>query len=112
MEGAFEDSVIIMMGCTGVKKCAANAFVEKGAKAYIGWNGLVSSAHTDAATIEFLKRFLLKEQRLGQAIGHTMKTLGPDPKHESVLLYWPINAGGHTFRETTVKSKQAEATNG
>src|SRR4030067_1215110 len=43
MNGSFKNTIIIMMGCTGMKKCIASAFLQKGANAYIGWNRLVSA---------------------------------------------------------------------
>ena len=106
MKGSFDDAVIIMMGCTGVKRCAASAFIEKGAKAYIGWNGLVSAGHTDRATIQLLKRVLVEKQAIGSAVTGTMKDLGPEPQYQSTLLFWPIEAGKytvHTPRNRIVK---------
>jgi len=76
MEGAFDDTVMVMMGCTGVKKCAATAFVEKGARVYVGWNGPVSAGHTDRATLQFLKHFLSEKQTITQAVSRTMEESG------------------------------------
>ncbi len=97
MKGSFDDAVIVMMGCSGIKKCAATAFIEKGAKAYIGWDGLVSARHTDRATIQFLEHFLTEKQTVAKAVGQTMRDVGRDPKHKSHLLFWPISAGGVTI---------------
>ena len=96
MKGSFNDALIMMMGCTGVKKCAASAFIEKGARAYIGWNGLISADHTDRATIQLLKRVLVEKQTIGSAVTETMKAVGPEPKYQSRLLFWPIEAGKQT----------------
>ncbi|NVM20244.1 MAG: hypothetical protein HWN68_00505 [Desulfobacterales bacterium] len=67
MEGSFDGTVIIMMGCTGIKRCAATAFLHKGAKAYIGWDGIVSARHTDRATVQLLKHLLVEKQTIGNA---------------------------------------------
>lgn len=106
MKGSFDDAVIIMMGCTGIKRCAATAFLQKGAKAYIGWDGLVSAQHTDRATIQLLKRVLVEKQAIGSAVTGTMRDLGPEPRYKSTLLFWPIGAGKytvHTPRNRIVK---------
>lgn len=96
MQGKFKDAAIVMMGCSGIKQCAANAFVQKGAKAYIGWQGSVSSQHTDKATLCLLESLLEKGNCIGKAVGDTMNMIGCDPKYNSTLLYWPIKAGRYT----------------
>lgn len=93
MKGSFDDAIIIMMGCTGIKKCAATAFLQKGAKAYIGWNGLVSARHTDLATIRLLRHLLRDKETISKAVSKTMKEMGREPQYESRLLFWPIKAG-------------------
>jgi hypothetical protein len=96
MKGKFNDTTIIMMGCTGIaKRCAANAFLAKGAIAYIGWDGLVSAHHTDRATIRLLNHLLSKKQPIAGAVGQTMEEVGQDPQYDSALLFWPIQAGSH-----------------
>ena len=93
MAGEFNDTVIIMMGCMGIKKCAATAFLHKGAHAYIGWDGLVSARHTDRATIQLLKNLFVKKKNIGNAVTATMKVVGRESQYNSTLLYWPIKAG-------------------
>ncbi len=110
MKGSFDGAVVVMMGCTGVKKCAASAFVQKGARAYIGWNGSVSASHTDRATIHLLRQLLDKGHSVNAAIMQTMKTVGPDPRYKSTLLYWPIKAGAYTLN--SLDSKMASAGGG
>ena len=92
MQGSFKNTIIIMMGCTGIKKCMASAFLEKGAKAYIGWNGLVSAGHTDAATTRLLRNLLLEGKTIAQSVAQTMKEVGHDAQYKSMLLFWPIEA--------------------
>lgn len=93
MKGSFKDTLIIMMGCNSMKKCMASAFLEKGAKAYIGWDGLVSAKHTDLATIQLLKQLLLERQTIAKAVGQTMEAVGSEPQNKNTLLFWPIEAG-------------------
>ncbi|NIU83177.1 MAG: hypothetical protein GWN64_06760, partial [Candidatus Thorarchaeota archaeon] len=48
MKGEFENTIIIMMGCEGLGyeeltyTDMAEAFIKKGAKVYIGWDGSIS----------------------------------------------------------------------
>jgi hypothetical protein len=98
MEGAFNDALIIMMGCTGIKECAATAFLQKGAKVYIGWDGPVSAGQTDRATIRFLNHFLVERQTIAKAVGQTMAEVGHEPLYENALLFWPIEAENYTIQ--------------
>jgi hypothetical protein len=90
MKGEFQGTTIIIMGCDGLRSDSmAEAFVQKGAKAVVAWDGLISSEHTDAA-IERLLQFLLKDKlTLQEAVTQTMAELGPDPSYESVLRLYP-----------------------
>ena len=107
MKGAFNDAIVIMMGCTGIKRCAASAFIEKGARVYVGWDGLVSVGQTDRATIRFLKHLLVERQTIARAVGQTMAEVGHEPQYKSTLLFWPIEAGAYTLN--SLDSKMASA---
>ena len=97
MEGSFDGALIVMMGCRGIKKCAASAFIEKGAMAYVGWDGLVSARHTDEATIQFLKHLLVERQTIGAAATKAMEDVGRESQYKSTLLFWPTGAAGQMF---------------
>jgi hypothetical protein len=99
MKGAFKNTIIIMMGCEGLNNTKmAEAFIEKGAKAYIGWKGSVLASHTDTATIHLLHHFLVENQTIKQAVTETMKEVGTDPTYNSQLTYYPTNAGQYTIK--------------
>jgi hypothetical protein len=94
MKGIFKDTIIIMMGCSGIKQnVMAGAFYEKGAKAYIGWDGPVSASYTDRATIRLLKHLLVEKQPIARSVEKTMEEVGYESQHKSRLLYWPIKKG-------------------
>lgn len=105
VRGDFEDAIIVMMGCEGLGYTnsitgarfnytdMAKAFVNKGAKAYIGWNGLVTVSHTDQTTVRLLRNLILEKQTIGEAVEAVMKEIGPDPYFNSSLVYYPIEAG-------------------
>ena len=109
MKGSFDDAVIIMMGCTGIKRCAATAFLEKGAKAYIGWDGLVSAPHTDRATIQLLKHLLKDKQTTGNAVIQSLNDVGREAQYKSTLLFWPIKAGNYTVQSPEVRAAKVAA---
>lgn len=98
MEGLFKDTIIIMMGCSGIKIQMATAFLEKGAKAYIGWDGPVTASHTDRAIVSFLKYLLIKRQTIAKAVGQTMKEVDRESQYMSSLLFWPIKAGNLSIK--------------
>lgn len=89
MKGTFNNATIIMMGCYGLEyPSMAEAFVQKGAKAYISWNSSVTSDHTDEATINLLKHLVIENQPVRQAVENTMIQVGEDPQYKSVLEYY------------------------
>ena len=89
MNGQFKNAVVIMMGCDGlIYADMAEAFVEKGAKVYISWNGPVSASHTDQATTRLLEHLITEKQTIKQAVTETREEVGPDPVG-SMLLYYP-----------------------
>lgn len=93
MNGRFENSIIILMGCDGLTYTSmAEAFIEKGAKVYISWSGSVLASHTDQATTHLLQHIVTEKQTINKAITETMAEVEPDPMYESVLLYYPIEA--------------------
>jgi hypothetical protein len=92
MTADFPDTTMIIMGCDGLRSDKiAEAFVERGAKAVVAWDGLVSSAHTDAATERLVHYLLIERLTLQEAIAQTMAEVGPDPTYDSttLLLYPP-----------------------
>ena len=98
MKGTFQNTAIIMMGCEGLNNTKmAEAFIQKGAKAYIGWKGSVSASHTDTATITLLQHLITEKQTIRQAVENTMKEVGPDPTYNSTLTYYPLNIGKQTI---------------
>lgn len=85
--GRFQDALIIIMGCDGLRTTrTAQVLVEKGARSVVGWNGLVSIEHTDAATEYLLRRLYLDDATLIEAVRQTRDAIGSDPEHETQLL--------------------------
>jgi len=94
MKGTFQNSIVIMMGCDGLANTKmAEAFVEKGAKAYVAWTGPVSASHTDAVTEQLLMRLISEKKTIGTAITETSDALGKDPVYDSIISCYPASAG-------------------
>lgn len=90
MTGRFDKATIILMGCDGLKSPeTADAFLEKGAEAFVSWSGPVSAAHTDAATENLLQHLLIDGLAIQEAVTQTTADVGPDPSHGSTLLVHP-----------------------
>ena len=93
MKGDFEGATVILMGCDGLRSnTMAEAFVRKGAGAFVSWDDLVSTDHTDAATERLLHYLLVEKRTLSEAIAQTMAEIGPDPSYGSKLLVYPPEA--------------------
>jgi hypothetical protein len=113
MKGDFKNTIIIMMGCEGLGYEAlkytemAEAFIKKGAKVYIGWDGIISLDHTDRATIRLLQSLILHKRTIDEAVTETMGIVGKDPTYNSTLKYYPktAEAGNHTI--TNLKNSVA-----
>ena len=95
MKGEFENTAIIMMGCEGLGyegltyTGMAEAFVKKGAKAYISWDGPVGVNHTDQATIQLLQSLILENQTIREAV----EEISQDPEYNSKLDFYPDGVG-------------------
>jgi hypothetical protein len=94
MKGDLRGSTVLLMGCDGLAtETIAEALVEKGAKAVVSWNGLVSGDHTDAAAEQILRHLVTEKLTLGEAVDKTAAEVGPDPAYGSVLLLYPPEGG-------------------
>lgn len=107
MEGRFEDTVIIMMGCS----CAylgdmAAAFVLKGASTYLGWDGSVGLDYVDRATADLITNLCDKRMTIERAVAETMATVGPDPDWGTGLKFYPRESGSQTIAELITKTAQ------
>jgi hypothetical protein len=94
MKGAFQNAIIIVMGCEGLNNTKmAEAFIQKGAKAYIGWKGSVTASYTDAVITCLLQNLLTQKRTIKQAIERAIEETEPDPIHNNLLTYYPLEVG-------------------
>jgi hypothetical protein len=74
LQSSFPRSIIIAMGCQSLIRGdnpLAEAFIGKGATAYIGWSDIVFPNDTDAETMNLLRLMLDENRTLGDAVGST-----------------------------------------
>jgi hypothetical protein len=85
----FDNTVVILMGCRSLSSDrTAAAFVDRGARAVIGWTDTVSPSHTDAAS-EQLLRHLTDGLSVEEAVEKTMTEVGPDPWYGARMVAYP-----------------------
>ena len=93
MEGTFDDTLIVMMGCDGLRsQRTGQAFLDKGASAFVSWSKPVSASHTDATTERLLENLLREGLGASEAVSRTASEIGPDPFYEAELRI--LTAGG------------------
>jgi hypothetical protein len=100
MTKKFDNTVIIMMGCSGIYLTdLAEAFVNKGASAYLAWDASVDLDYVDEATPYLIGQLCSENATLKEAVDSTMNVIGPDPKHGADLKYYPFGTSDKTLEE-------------
>ncbi len=86
MTGNFNHAVVVAMGCDGLRSdVTAQAFLDKGASAFVSWTKPVSGPHTDDATEKFLEHYLIDKDSVQDAVQQTANEVGPDPTYDGEL---------------------------
>jgi hypothetical protein len=102
MPGSFDNTVIIMMGCSCIYLGdMAAAFTMKGASAYLGWDGSVGLDYVDRAAAELISSLCTEGMTVEGAVAGTMAGIGPDPDWGARLKFYPQESGGQTIAELT-----------
>ena len=87
MRGRFDDTLLIIGGCETLGSPElAEAFLDRGASAVIGWDETVDLAHNDKAILRLLLAIVGEEMSLEEAVRRTMIDVGPDPVYRSWLV--------------------------
>jgi hypothetical protein len=71
MSGSFRDTVIVFMSCNGLKQGyykTGEAFIEKGAKVFISWDGWIDPSDNDEAAALLLEYLIDKNETIGEAV--------------------------------------------
>jgi len=99
MEGRFPDTVIIMMGCSCLYlDDLAQAFIQKGASTYMGWDMSVRLDYVDEATPILVTNLCSNGMMVKEALDKTMAHVGPDPDYHAHLKYYPRGSGNKAIR--------------
>ena len=86
MKGTCRNATVIMMGCHGLTSTImAEAFIEKGANIYVGWDGPIIVEYVDCATTQFLRYVFVENLSIEESVNQVMNHIGPDPIFGSVL---------------------------
>ena len=89
MCGQFKATTILAMGCSTMSTNAlARAFVERGAKAFVGWTGSVTVSYTDFI-FGHLARSLVSGETVTHSVQGIIQAFGPDPATGSSIAYYP-----------------------
>lgn len=87
-QNGLNGSTIILMGCNGTGcKFSTQRLLEKGAKAYIAWNGYVDLTHSDQAALKLVNALYTDKLNVKQAVEKVMTEIGPDKTYSSTLQY-------------------------
>ena len=100
MVGRFDDTVIIMMGCSGIAmEDMARAFVDKGASVYLAWDRSVELHYVDEATPYLIHQLCSEELTIREVVNSTMAEVGADPQYGAELTYY-YDPGSHNGDKT------------
>ena len=98
MEGRFENTVIVMMGCNGLTYTPmAEALIQRGALVYIGWNLPVSIDYVDNATLHLLNGLIAEKKTILDAVVDTRNKVGTDPNYDAELVFYPTTVEVQNF---------------
>lgn len=100
MKGNLDNAVVIVDGCSCIYiDDLAQAFIEKGASAYLAWDATVELDYVDEATLYLIRQLCMDKVAVGEAVASTMNVAGPDPTHGAVLQYFPSGSADKTLKE-------------
>jgi hypothetical protein len=108
MSGRFDDTVIILMSCNGLKEGytrTAEALEEKGAGAIISWDGWIENANNDGATALLLNCLINENNTIQEAVDkipQQQSVYGP-----SELRFFPTSNQTADYRIPNYNEKTA-----
>ena len=121
LAGHFPSSIVIAMGCQSLKhgcEHMAKAFIDRGAKAYIGWTDIVMPDDTDHETINLLTALLNENASVVDAVASTKPHLyrgyaSPDNdtiiQVESQMSFYPGSNWNLTISQLAAQPKASLA---
>jgi hypothetical protein len=119
LQGRFPNSIVIAMGCQSLKpgcEQLAQAFIDKGAKAYIGWSDIILPQDTDTETMRLISMLMDDNMTIGDAVRgtHTYTYNGTtSPSNNKIVTvtsemgFYPQSEDPLTISELTAETKGA-----
>jgi len=107
MSGTFEDTVIVLMSCNGLKEgyySTAEAFLAKGVKVLISWDGWISFADNDVAIPNLLHYLIDANNTIKEAFKKITTTYTSAEFGSATLKYEPSSADDYRipdYRQTS-----------
>jgi len=117
LPGRFPNSIVIAMGCQSLKpgcEQMAQAFLDKGAKAYIGWSDVIFPQDTDTETERLVQMLLDENQTIGDAVRgtRTYTYSGTSSPYSNEIIhvttemrFYPQSVDSLTMSELIAKAK-------
>jgi hypothetical protein len=110
LEGHFPKSIVIAMGCWSLKpgcEQMAMAYINKGAKAYIGWTDIVLPEDTDNETFRLLQMLLNENRTLADAVSRTNGYIyhGDNQTIYSHMRFYPSSEENLTISKLITEAK-------
>jgi hypothetical protein len=88
MRGSLHGTLVVTMGCSGLSDTGmANAFIQKGAISYVGWDRWVSASTTDTYTMTLVQSLSLGKT-MKESVGLISNKLSFDPSYAGRLRYY------------------------
>jgi hypothetical protein len=96
MNGRFQDTVIILMSCNGLKQGykTAESFIEKGAKAFTSWDGWIDKTDNDNAISSMLDYLVTENNTISEAVSKIRTYVSPI-YGPSTLRFYPIETSDY-----------------
>jgi len=92
MQGEFDKSIIILGGCDTLSgRNLADSFLERGASAVIGWDGLIGSDDNDRTILELLEKILSDGEDISNAVESTKENFVSHTQYSPTLKYFLNN---------------------
>ena len=111
LDGYFPKSIVIAMGCNSLNETCtemAEAFIKKGARAYVGWTEIVLPEDTDYETVRLLEMLLIENKTLADAtdgIYREYKEYGTGKIIISRMKFYPPSVGDLKISELIAEAK-------
>lgn len=116
LEGTFPRSIVIAMGCWSLKPETdqmAQAFLDKGAEAYIGWTNIILPKDTDRETINLLQMLVNQDKPIAQAVSQTRTYTYAAENNvtaQTRMTYLPYRNANLTLSKLIASARSSEKT--